>query len=94
MSFHFSNAQCLHLKRTLGSGFFVQLWLLSVRPSWLLYEEGEYAMGEGFAEPLGLCWFVLTLRPSLWRPKPVLALKASTRWVKGSESRKAFAGSC
>lgn len=44
-------------------------------------------MVEGFGEPLSLCWFVFTFGPSFWRPKPVLALKASTQWVKGSESR-------
>ena len=32
--------------------------------------EGEYAMGEGFGEPLDVCWFVFTLGPSFWRPKP------------------------
>lgn len=37
--------------------------------------EGEYATGEGFGEPLGLCWFVLTFGPSFWRPKPDRLLK-------------------
>ena len=48
----------------------VHIWTFVLAPKTCACIEGEYAMGEGFGESVGLCCLVLTYEPSFWRPKP------------------------